>query len=126
MADWTARLVMGAVIGGAVAFVISVVGADSSPELVLQAQVMGADDEQRVSEEELALYIEVYTAMQGDRTLKIADAVAARETTLSTFRSIERRVQLQGRLVQRVREALLEHAKENANSLAERGVAAAN
>ena len=71
---------------------------------------------------ELDLYVEVYRSMQADRGLKIDEALEDRGVTLAEFRNIERRVQMQTRLIKRVREALLEQAKENAALLAERGV----
>lgn len=64
-----------------------------------------------VAESELALYIEVYSAMQADHDLTIDAALAPRQVTLERFRNIEQRVQKDQRLVDRVRQALLEHAK---------------
>ena len=88
--------------------------------MVLRAQLGDPPELDRVSEEELEVYIDVYKALQSDRSLKIADVVATRDMTVPDFRAIERRVQNQQRLVQRVREALLEQAKENAANLAVR------
>lgn len=123
MPNWAARVLMGAAVGGAIAIVLSFAGGVGGRDSVMQAQEMEDSAELGVSDEELDLYIDVYRAMQADRTLKIDDAVAERGVSLQAFRAIERRVQLQERLIKRVREALLEQAVENATSLAERGAA---
>jgi len=68
--------------------------------------------EKPVTEAELQLYIEVYKAMQSDHSLKVDDIVAARGMTVSDFRQVERRIQSKSTLVERVRTALLEHAKQ--------------
>jgi hypothetical protein len=65
-----------------------------------------------VSEEELQLYIDVYSAMQLDHSLTVEDAIRAHEVTLEAFRGIERRVQQKSRLVAKVRTALLEQSKQ--------------
>jgi hypothetical protein len=64
-----------------------------------------------VAESELGLYIEVYSAMLADHDLTIDAALDARQVTLERFRNIEQRVQKEQRLVDRVRQALLEQAK---------------
>ncbi len=122
MPDWATKILVGAAFGAAVAIGISVFGGMGSPDAAIQAQETPEVDDTRVTEAELDLYIEVYRAMQVDRSLKIDQALADRDLTLAEFRSIERRVQEQARLIKRVREALLEQAKENAALLAERGV----
>jgi len=66
---------------------------------------------QGVAESELQLYIDVYTAMQADHDLTIDAALAARQVPLERFRTIEQRIQKEQRLVDRVRQALLEQAK---------------
>jgi len=66
-----------------------------------------------VSEDELELYIKVYSAMQDDHDLSIENAIRPYQTSLDNFRQLERRIQNQPRLVERVRQALLEHAKHN-------------
>lgn len=82
-----------------------------------QAQEAGEEtDVHAVTDAELALYIEVYGAMQADHGLAIEDALASRQVTIEQFRSIERRVQHQQRTVDRVRQALLEQAKARAAS----------
>jgi hypothetical protein len=57
------------------------------------------------------MYIRVYEAMQDDHDLTIDEAVKPSRITLDDFRQIERRIQSQPRLVDRVREALLENAR---------------
>ncbi len=64
-----------------------------------------------VSETDLQMYIKVYEAMQDDHDLTIDEAIKPYHGTLDDFRQIERRVQAQPRLVERVREALLENAR---------------
>lgn len=123
MANWAARIVMGAVFGGAVGMALSLAGGVNSHDSVIQAQeTPGEPEEPEVTEQELELYIDVYRAMQGDRSLKITEAVERREMSVAEFRAIERRVQEQERLIKRVRESLLEQAVENAASLVQGGV----
>lgn len=73
-----------------------------------------ASGEPQVSDSELQLYIEVYNAMQADHGLEIEQALVGRGISLDEFRSIERRVQSRQPLVEKVRAALLEHAKQQA------------
>jgi hypothetical protein len=124
MSGWMTNIVVGAAFGATVAMGIAVFGGVSSPEAVIQAQQSEEIEEPRITEDELELYIDVYRSMQDDRSLKIEEAVERKGITVAEFRAIERRVQLEERLIKRVREALLEQAKENAASLVERGVAA--
>lgn len=124
MSSWMTNIVMGAAFGATLALALAVFSGVSAPDAVIQAQETEETEEPRVTEQELELYIDVYRSMQADRSLTIDDAVARRDVTVADFRAIERRVQLQERLIKRVREALLEQAKENAASLVERGVAA--
>lgn len=124
MPDWATKVLVGAGFGAAVALGISVFGVLAPKEPSIELQIAERLEESRVTEEELETYIDVYRAMQADRSLKIEDALAERDISLAEFRNIERRVQMQGRLIKRVREALLEQAKENAALLAERGVSA--
>jgi hypothetical protein len=72
-----------------------------------------------VSEAELNLYIEVYSAMQADHDMTIDDALVsvANGMDLASFRDLERRVQRQEHLVERVRQALVENAKAKASSV---------
>jgi hypothetical protein len=76
-----------------------------------------------VSDDEIELYIKVYNSMQDDHDLNIENAIQPHKISLENFRAIERRIQSQPRLVEKVREALLEHAKQSsvlARSLATR------
>lgn len=66
-----------------------------------------------VSEAELERYIAVYQAMHGNHSLTIDEAVRPHGMTVEEFRALERRVQENHRLVERVREALLEYARAN-------------
>jgi hypothetical protein len=81
-------------------------------ELVAQEETAVEDSQgEEVSNEELKLYIDVYSAMQQDHSLTVDDAIQAHGVTLEEFRGIERRVQNKTRLVERVRTALVEQAK---------------
>lgn len=79
------------------------------------------DDEELsdVSEADLNLYIGVYTAMQANHDLTIEEALASAGNgmSLTSFRDLERRVQRQERLVERVRQALVDSAKARASSV---------
>lgn len=79
----------------------------------------GEEDVSDVSEADLQLYIDVYSAMQADHDLTIDDALASvgHGMDLTSFRELERRVQKQERLVERVRQALMESAKARASSV---------
>ena len=75
------------------------------------AQEVGDTDSDTVSDSELQMYIKVYEAMQDDHDLTVEQAITPHHLTLDEFRHIERRIQNQPRLVDRVREALLENAR---------------
>ncbi len=66
-----------------------------------------------VSDVELERYIAVYRAMHADHSLTIDEALRPHGMTVEDFRNLERRVQENHRLVERVREALLEYARSN-------------
>lgn len=104
------RLTLGGGVGALLALAL-VVG--HHPE----AQEPRDEEEPPVTEAELELYIDIYSAMQADHDLTIDAAVAEHDLSVEQFRNIERRLQPQERLVQRVREALLEQAKSRAGSL---------
>jgi hypothetical protein len=72
------------------------------------AEEVDEGEPSNVSESELQTYIKVYTAMQDDHDLVIDIAIKPYDISLETFRELERRIQNQARLVDRVREALLE------------------
>ena len=65
----------------------------------------------KVTDDDLNLYIAVYTAMQADHDLSIDQALAPHHVSVEEFRKIERRVQGEQRLVDKVRLALLNQAK---------------
>lgn len=66
-----------------------------------------------VSESDLKMYINVYTAMQDDHDLVIDNAIQPHHISLEDFRQVEQRIQSQPRLVERVREALLEDRRSH-------------
>ena len=76
-----------------------------------QAEEVEESEPSAVSESDLQTYINVYSAMQDDHDLVIDDAIKPYSLSLDGFRHLERRIQAQSRLVDRVRQALLEHAK---------------
>jgi hypothetical protein len=84
-----------------------------------EAQDFGEAEVSDVSEADLNTYIGVYSAMQADHDLTIDDALTsvADGMSLVAFRDLERRVQKQERLVERVRQALVENAKDRASSV---------
>lgn len=106
MTRWTALLICAVAIG----FVLgSQVSRRPEPEEVAQAPA--APVENKVTEADVELYIAVYSAMQSDHGLTIDDALVGRDLTLEQFRDIERRVQADQHMVDRVRLALLTQAK---------------
>lgn len=78
-----------------------------------QAEEVSDSEPPSVSESDLQLYIKVYSSMQQDHDLTIENALQSHEISLDDFRQLERRVQGQPRLVERVRQALLEQVKAN-------------
>jgi hypothetical protein len=66
-----------------------------------------------VSDAELERYIAVYKAMQADHGLNIEEAIRPHGVSLEEFRLLERRIQENPRLVEKVRNALLEFARAN-------------
>ena len=85
-----------------------------------EAQEVENGEATDVSEAEIATYIDVYGGMQADHDLTIEEALTRHGNgmTLVEFREVERRIQRQDRLVERVRQALLEHARKRAGALA--------
>lgn len=78
-----------------------------------QAQETSESEPPTVSEADIQLYIKVYAAMQEDHDLTIENAIKPHQLSLDDFRQIERRIQNQPRLVERVRQALLDKVKAN-------------
>ena len=75
------------------------------------AQEIEDNEAPKVRPDELELYIKVYKALQDDHDLTIENALPPYHTSLDDFRQIERRIQNDPRLVDKVRESLLEHAR---------------
>lgn len=71
-----------------------------------------------VTETELELYIDVYGTMQADHDLTIDSVLSSKGMPLDRFRNIEQRVQKEQRLVDRVRQALMDQAKHRSASAA--------
>jgi len=78
-----------------------------------QAEEVSESEPASVSESDLQLYIKVYGAMQEDHDLTIDNAIKSSQMSLDDFRQLERRIQNQPRLVERVRDAMLERVKAN-------------
>ena len=78
-----------------------------------QAEEVEETEPPAVSEADLQLYIKVYSAMQDDHDLTIDNAIKPYNISLEDFRRLELRIQNQSRMVERVRQALLENAKEH-------------
>jgi hypothetical protein len=74
-------------------------------------ETAAAPHDAKVSESDLELYIEVYSAMQADHGVTIDEALAGHNMSLDDFRDLERRLQADQRMVDRVRLALLNQAK---------------
>lgn len=77
-------------------------------------------EDRDVTESQLELYIEVYKAMQTNHGLAIEEALKPHNVSLEEFRDMERRIQKEQRYVERVRKALLEHARTHAAAAARR------
>jgi hypothetical protein len=80
-----------------------------------RAEEVGAEEPPTVSESEIQMYLNVYKAMQSDHGLSIEDALRPQKVSLEEFRQVERHIQDQPRLVERVRQVLLEYAKTNSS-----------
>jgi len=95
-----------------------VLTAPMAPER-LHAQDAEEGEPANVSEAEVSTYIDVYGAMQADHDLAIEEALRRHGNgmDLAEFRDVERRIQRQDRLVERVRQALLDHARKRAGAL---------
>lgn len=65
----------------------------------------------KVTEPQLQTFIAVYGAMQLNHDLTIEEAIEPYHISLDDFRQIERHVQAEPRLVERVRQALLTQAE---------------
>ena len=78
-----------------------------------QAEEVEPSEPAAVSEADLKMYIQVYTAMQDNHDLTIEEAIKPHHLSLDEFRNVERRIQADPRFVERVRQALLDHATEH-------------
>ena len=78
-----------------------------------QAEEVEHSEPPPVSETDLQMYIKVYTAMQDDHDVTIEEAIKPYNISLDDFRQVERRIQGESRLVERVRQALLDHVKDH-------------
>jgi len=76
-----------------------------------RAQELEETDTVKVAPDELELYIRVYTALQDNHDLNIDTAIQPYHISLDEFRQLERRIQDDPRMVDRVREALREHVR---------------
>ncbi len=83
------------------------------PEAVAQmsaptvAQEQGEEgDENEVAPEQIDKYIAIYLAMQHDHSLNVEQAAQQQGLTLSAFRDIERKIERDDVIRERVREAL--------------------
>jgi TolA-binding protein len=65
----------------------------------------------KVTESELQTFIKIYSAMQINHDLTIQQAIAPYNMSLDDFRQLERHIQKEQRLVDRVRQALLTQAQ---------------
>ncbi len=65
----------------------------------------------KVTEQQLETFIAVYSAMQVNHDLTVDEALQPHHLSLEEFRQIERHVQEEPRLVERVRQALLAQAQ---------------
>jgi gas vesicle protein len=108
-------LILLAAIGATTGLVLS----PSRPPVAQEAEE-DEDSSSGVKETEVELYIAVYKAMQANHQLTIEEALKPHNTSLEQFRSIERRVQKQQRLVDRVREELVAASRQDAGEAAGR------
>lgn len=88
------------------------------PQHAQEQEIEEAAEPAGVTEAELELYIDVYGTMQADHDLTIDAVLSSKNETLERFRNIEQRVQKEQRLVDRVRQALLDQAKNRSPSAA--------
>jgi hypothetical protein len=77
------------------------------------AQLVAGPPPRKLNNEEVELYNGVYKAMQGDRDMTIDEALEPHGVSLREFRDLERRLQMNSALVERVRRELLTHAEQS-------------
>ena len=118
MTRWAGLLVCAVAVGFVLGSQIA-----NRPQQLQAEEVRPAPRDNKVSEADVELYIAVYSAMQSDHGLSIDDALSGRNVSVDEFRDVERRVQLDQHMVDRVRLALLNQAKAR-NTWPPPGVAA--
>jgi len=119
MTRWAGLLICAVAVG----FVLgSHIAQRSEPQA---EEVRPAPRDNKVTEADADLYIAVYGAMQADHGLTIEEAVVARNISVDQFRDLERRVQLDQHMVDKVRLALLSQAKSRNTAWGVPGNAAA-
>jgi hypothetical protein len=70
-----------------------------------------------VSADQVEKYVNVYQAMQRDRTITVEQAASRQHLSVEQFRDIESRIERDGVLRERVRRELLKTAQEKSNAL---------
>jgi hypothetical protein len=103
MTRWAGLLACALVVGFALGSQVS--------EREIAQDVAAQPRDNKVTESDLEMYIDVYGRMQADHGLSIEDVLVEQGITLEEFRDLERRVQADQRMVDRVRLALLNQAK---------------
>lgn len=86
--------------------VLVVAGGGLHPSGPVLAQETQAEDESEVAPEQVEKYIAVYKAMQRNHGLKVEQAAASQGLSLDAFRDIERRIERDDMIRERVRQAL--------------------
>jgi len=117
-----AALLLIAAVGG---FSIAKMSALALPEplTVRPAWDVAQDDDDdesaadEVSPSQLDSYVNVYQAMQRDRTMTVDKAAAQQHMTVAQFRDIEAKIERDGVLRERVRRELLKTAQQKSDAL---------
>jgi hypothetical protein len=113
-------LVLIAAAGG---FAIARYGArsTSAPAGPIPGLQLGQDDDDSESQDvppaDIEKYVNVYQAMQRNRTLTVEQASAQQHLSVEQFRDIESKIERDGVLRERVRRELLKTAQEKSNAL---------
>jgi hypothetical protein len=94
----------------AVAVLLAVVGAKSgwfsSPGAISQEAADEADDEASIPPRQIEQYVAVYRAMQRDHSLTVEQACSREGLTVAAFRDIERKIERNDQIRNRVRNEL--------------------
>jgi hypothetical protein len=113
-------LVLIAAAGG---FAIARIGtlSTSGPSGSIPGLQLGQDDDDSESQDvppaQIEKYVNVYQAMQRNRTLTVEQASAQQHLSVQEFRDIESKIERDGVLRERVRRELLKTAEEKSNAL---------